>query len=514
MEENMKTRDGRIVPSPSRRILLAALGGLAFLVSLAGPAFSSRQAPQASVDEKIKRIENGLLGRVKIKGRAYGTKSLADRMIFYKVPALSIAVIKDNKVEWGKAYGFSDLETRVRATPDTLFQAASISKAVAAAAALRYVEKGLLDLDEDVNIRLKTWKVPESPLTLQAKVTLREILSHSAGLTVHGFEGYPAGKPAPTLAQVLDGLPPANSAPIRVDILPGSKWRYSGGGYTVMQQMLIDILGRPFPEIMKETVLKPAGMTSSTYEQPLPPERLAESAVGYRSAGTPVAGRRHVYPEMAAAGLWTTPGDLCRFAIEIINDWNGKPDGVLSPAMARQMLTVQKSPSGLGVFLQGNGDNLSFGHSGGNEGFRCDLVAFPVKGIGVAVMTNSDAGGALYDEVLRAVATEYGLPGYEPVEKEILAMIPEVLDRFAGRYETEFDGRKIGIEIIRKDDHLLMSAIGMDMDLYPETGSRFFTMDLGLALEFSFDGKGQVAGFVDDRGIKATKISAQAKSAA
>ncbi len=475
-----------------------------FYLTTVSPVIGSR-ASETPLDAKIKRIENGLLKKVQVKGRPQEKMSLARQMAAYRVPALSIAVIKDNKIEWAKAYGSSDVEAGVAATPETLFQAASISKAVAAAAALRYVEKGRLDLDEDVNARLVSWKVPDNPFSGQAKVTLREILSHNAGLTVHGFAGYPSGKPVPTLVQVLDGVSPANSAPIRVDVLPGSLWRYSGGGYTVMQQMMIDALGKPFPEIMKEAVLEPAGMTLSTYEQPLPPGRLAESAVGYRSDGTPVEGKRHVYPEMAAAGLWTTPSDLCRFAIAIMKAWNGGPDGLLSRDMARRMLTTQKSPSGLGVFLTGSGDDLRFGHSGGNEGFGCDLAAFPVKGIGVSIMTNSDAGGALYGEVLRAVAAEYGLPGYGVVEKEIVALKPEILDGLAGTYDVDFGGRTVPAVVSRKADHLLLNAMGSDMELYPESKSSFFTMNLEFIIDFVMDDKGQVTGFVANGEYKAER---------
>jgi len=482
----------------------AAFAALVCVILVAGIAGQADTQASDALDAKIKRIEAGLLPAVHIKGRPVETFSLAERMAFHKVPAVSVAVIKDFKVEWARAYGFRDIEEKSPATVETLFQAASISKPVAAAAALHFVEKGLLNLDEDVNLKLKSWKIPGNEFTAKQQVTLREILSHSAGLTVHGFPGYPTGQPVATLLQVLDGQKPANTAPIRVDVLPGSLWRYSGGGYTVMQQLLIDVLGRPFPDIMRETVLAPAGMAQSTYEQPLPESLLARAAVGYGPNGKPVGGRRHVYPEMAAAGLWTTPADLCRFAIEIMNAYGGRSDNVISQDMAKAMLTVQKAPSGLGFMLQGEGRDFRFSHSGGNAGFICDLVAFPARGIGLAIMTNAD-GGALISELERAIAAEYGLPGYNVVEKVLVNLGAETLDRYAGNYEIDFGGQKMILSISRRDDHLAFNLMGSEIEFYPESEKKFFTMNLRFAFVFEKDTQGQVTGFVANGVYKAKK---------
>ncbi|MDQ6892110.1 MAG: beta-lactamase family protein [Acidobacteriota bacterium] len=242
---------------------------------------------------------------------------LEERMRHYKVEGVSVAVFRGFRVVWTEARGFADRETKQPATPETLFQAGSISKPVAATAVLRKVEAGELDLGRDVNAYLKSWKLPESPAAAGKKATLERILSHSAGLTVRGFPGYAVGEPVPTVSQVLDGAPPANTAPVRIDVEPGTRYRYSGGGYTIAQLALTDVTGKPFPELMRQLVLEPSGMTSSTYAQPLPPEKLRLAAAGYRRDGTPIAGKRHTYPEMAAAGLWTTAGDLARFAIAI-----------------------------------------------------------------------------------------------------------------------------------------------------------------------------------------------------
>jgi CubicO group peptidase (beta-lactamase class C family) len=355
----------------------------------------------ADVQARIARVEAGL------------KMTLAERMAFYKVPGVSVAVIRGGVIDWAKGYGVRESGQAARVDPDTLFQAASISKPVAAMAALKLVQDGKLALDEDVNRKLCGWKLPENEFTAGEKVTLRRILTHSAGLTVHGFPGYAQGTPLPTLVQVLDGVPPANTAPIRADVKPGTLFRYSGGGFTLMQQMLIDVTGKPFAEFMRETVLGPLGMSHSTYQQPLPAALWRQAASAHDRNGAVVPGRWHNYPEMAAAGLWTTPSELARFAIELRNAFHGKSQRVLSAAAARQMLVRQrKDLNGLGVVLRGEGKTLSFSHGGTNRGFVCGLVAFVQSGDGVVIMTNGDRGQALIQELLRAIAAEYGWPEF------------------------------------------------------------------------------------------------------
>ncbi len=254
-------------------------------------------------------------------------------------------------------------------TTTTLFQAGSISKSVAAVAALHLVETGKLTLDSSVNTELQFWRIPESDFTNQQKVTLRRIRSHTAGLTVHSFPGYEIDAAVPTVEQVLNGEPPANTAAIRVESVPGSHWQYSGGGYTVLQQMIVDATAAPFAESMRTLVLNPAGMSSSSFEQPLSKDWEPRTATGYFASGKPVPGRWHVYPEMAAAGLWTTASDLARFAIAIRRSWLGLPHGVMSRTSARLMLTAQQNNDGLGVFVVGTGKQTRFFHSGRNVGF-------------------------------------------------------------------------------------------------------------------------------------------------
>jgi CubicO group peptidase (beta-lactamase class C family) len=329
------------------------------------------------------------------------------------IVGLSLAIIEGGKLDKVKGYGFTERNGNVPVTASTLFQAGSISKSVAAVGALHLVEEGKLSLDEDVNRKLISWKVPENEFTKDEKVTLRGILNHSAGLTVHGFPGYAVYAPMPTLVQVLDGTKPANTPPIRVDIVPGSKWRYSGGGYTVMQQMMIDVTGKPFPKFMQETVLKQFEMDSSTYEQPLPKSLSTNTAAGYHPGGVAVFGRSHVYPEMAAAGLWTTASDLARFAIAIEQTLAGKTNNVISQSMIRQMLTPRMANDGLGVFLAGKGRTLRFFHDGRDDGFDASMTAFAETGQGAVIMIDANDNVGAIKRIMAAIAKQYDWPDAE-----------------------------------------------------------------------------------------------------
>ena len=308
------------------------------------------------IQGRIDRVCACLTTPVVEKDDPHACQTLQDRMVADRVPGVSIAVIHNGDIEWAQGFGVGQTGgTPVAA--ETLFQAGSISKPVAAMAALRFAQEGQLSLDSDVNQTLTSWKIPPSAAAPGAVVTLRELLSHTAGLTVHGFPGYAASAPIPTLVQILNGEKPANTDPIRLEAPPGSRWKYSGGGYTVMQQLLIDVSHQEFSRILRDTVLAPVGMTRSTYEQPLPVELRVSAATPYDADGAPVAGGPHTYPEMAAAGLWTTPTDLARYAIEIQRSLRGDANHVLSVEMTKQMLVAGQGDYGLGPKIGGSLEN-------------------------------------------------------------------------------------------------------------------------------------------------------------
>jgi len=346
-------------------------------------ALASLVLPGAEIDSKVQR-----------------------RMESAKVPGISIAVLRDGRIDWARGYGVTSLESGRPVDAETLFQAASISKHVAALVALHLVDEGKLALDEDVNLKLRAWKVPDNEFTKTEKVTLRRLLNHSAGLTVHGFRGYAQGEAVPTLPQLLEGKKPANSAAVRVDAVPGTLWRYSGGGYEVMQQLVTDVTGKPFGQLAKEIVLDPLGMTHSTFEQPLPGRLEGNAASGHNGAGKVIPGRWHTYPELTAAGLWTTPSDLARVVMELQHGGH-----ILKPATQNAMLTKVLGNYGLGLGLGEMDGQKFFSHGGANEGFRCSLFGYRDNGKGAIVMTNSDRGGQVAEEILKMIAAESDWPG-------------------------------------------------------------------------------------------------------
>jgi len=467
---------------------------------------ASQAPPQAAVDQRIARIESHLLPGIVIKGSP-PQMTIAERMRFYNTPGVSVAVINGGVVEWARGYGVAEAGGTAPVTPHTRFQAASISKPVAAMAALRLVQEKRLALDEDVNAKLTSWKVPENEFTKQEKVTLRRLLSHSAGLTVHGFPGYAAGAPLPAVTQILDGITPANTAAIRVDVVPGSLWRYSGGGYTLMQQLLVDVTGRPFPQFMKATVLQPLGMNDSTYEQPLPEALRAQAASGHRSDGKVIEGRYHTYPEMAAAGLWTTPTDLARFAVALQQAIGGKSKPVLTQATTTEMLTLQKGSYGLGLSLEGGSAAPRFGHGGSNEGFRCGMVAYVRTGQGAVVMTNGDNGSRLGQEILRAIAAEYGWAGYPgPREKTVTQVDPAIFQAYVGRYEM-VTGRIVSVRVEGNKLLAQMQAAGEQaMELHAESATKFFILELENEIEFVKGPDGQISHLLINGAMRAQRL--------
>ena len=469
-----------------RGMLGAIAAGLASALAINAAAAPPRPGDLTPADRAhITAIENGLVPAVIIKGRPTPTASLAQRMRETKVPGVSIAFFDHGRIVWAKGYGLADVASGRPVTPQTLFEAGSISKPVAALAALRLVQAGRLDLDQDVNARLKTWKVPENAFTTQQKVSLRRLLSHGAGLTVHGFPGYARDQTLPGLVQVLNGQAPANTAPVVVEAVPGTRWSYSGGGYVIAQLLMTETTSEAFPDLMREQVFKPAGMTHSTYAQPLPHALWDQAATGYRTSGQPVTGGWYVYPEMAPAGLWTTPSDLARAAIEVQKDYTGQSHRVLSRAMARQMLTRQIGDWGLGFQLTQADGTRRFGHGGDDEGFKADLEAFTTgSGQGVAIMTNGDAGSGLISEILRSVAKSYGWKGFQPEERSIVQVDPAVLASYVGAYEIPGLTKLI---VTVKDGGLYVTVPVLGPDPQPmlaQSSTQFFNLGDGSSMEF------------------------------
>ncbi len=438
---------------------MPAAGKLALALLLATSSFAK--------DARIARVEQGLLPPRVIEGGPVWT--IEARMERYEIPGLSVAVVDGGRLAWVKGYGVADVSTGRKVTPRTMFLAGSISKPVTAIAAVDLVEKGRLPFDAGVNTLLRSWQLPSNELTAKTPVTLRQLFSHTAGTTVHGFPGYPRAFERPTIQQILDGEPPANTAPVRVDLEPDTQHRYSGGGTTVAQLAMSDVTGLDFPELMRRHVLGPLGMASSTYEQPLPRALHGRAASGHHAGPRPIPGGWHVYPEAAAAGLWTTPGDLAKVIVEMHDALAGRRPRVLSIDGARMMLTPrfragEDSWIGIGFFLEDQGAERYFAHGGSDEGFEALLIATEDGSQGAVLMANANGTMPLIDEVLRAIAREYQWPGFLDIAPPVLPMPIDVLAGAPGRYRVDAE-RVIAIQ--RSGPALETLTLGQLVQLYP-----------------------------------------------
>ena len=454
-------------------------------------------------------IEHHLRYAVRIDGEPDTAMDILDRMRSYHVPGLSIAVIDHGRVVFAKGYGVVAFGGSKPVDSTTLFLAGSISKPVFASGFLRVAEERKISLDADINTLLKSWHLPESRFTEHEKVTPRRLLTHSAGLTVWGFPGYALDSTIPTLPQVLDGKPPANTPAVRNDTFPGARWLYSGGGITILQLATTDITGQDFPALMRRLMLQPAGMTRSTYENPLPVNRRAEAASGHEQLDTPVPGGFHVYPEMAAAGLWTTPSDLARWAIALTHSYRGEKGGVLSTSMARQMVSKQMHQQppygngywGLGVAVAGDGDSLTFSHGGRDEGFVADLFMRPASGRGLVIMMNGVNGG-LMGEIERAFAEEYGFGAPPRIPRTIVAKSPSELGGYVGHYVGAFgrDTARFDVSVSPDGRGLMVynSAARRALPIVPLGGERFVGLEGGgdWTFERAEEGTGPVRSLV------------------
>lgn len=446
-----------------------------------------------NVEEKIGQIESGLIPAIIIKGHPKKAYNIFERMVHYKVPGVSVAVINNGEIEWAKGYGVKEEGSNIEITPETLFQAASLSKPVVAMAALHLVEKGKLDLESNVNIQLKSWKIPENEFTRNKKVNLRMLLTHTSGIIGFGYDGYVVEEEIPTLLQILDGLEPANSPPVRIDIEPETRWRYSNGGYLVTQLLMMEATGMEFPELMQEIVFKPLGMNNSTYKQPLPSEWASKASTGHRSDGSMIKGKWHIFPELAAGGLWTTPSDLCLFAIELQKSLRGISNKVLSKEMTRRMLTRHWINFGLGILLGGQGEDLSFTFNGGNLGFRCHFFAYAERAQGAVIMTNSDRGDLLIREIYRGMSAGYDWPDHKSLVKEITDVDPNKYSNYLGVYHAKQEIRPdFDITITAEDKRLFASVMDYKFELLPESEDVFFDADFGWKITFEKDDVGMV----------------------
>ncbi len=446
-------------------------------------------AQDASVLRKIYLVENSLVGPVKAKDAKGWT--LHERMAHYGVNGVSIAVIHNYQLAWAKGYGLANASLKTPVTAQTLFQAGSVSKSLNAVGLLRLVEKGKVDLDADVNRYLTSWKFPYDTASKGRVITLAQLLSHTAGVNVAGFSGYRQGEDLPNTVQILQGQAPANSPKVHATLAPGERYEYSGGGTTITQLMVEDITRQPYAQYKQQQVLRPLGMAASSFTAPA--QNKAQSvATGYYEDGKPVEGRYHLYPEQAAAGLWTTPSDLAKFIIALQQAYRGTSNKVLSPAMAKRMLTpYHDQRSALGVFVGNYNGTRYFEHDGLTYGYYCQYYGSLTGGNGVVVMINS-VNTALIPEIVNSVAQVYGFTGLLRTKTEkLLTLTDDILENYTGKYQL---APGAVLTVFTENHQLYVQLTGQNkIPLFAETERKFYMKVVDAQLEFVKDASGNIS---------------------
>ncbi|HXB39909.1 MAG TPA: serine hydrolase domain-containing protein [Bacteroidia bacterium] len=474
-----------------KKNILVALFGILSLCSNA-------QKYSKEVLEKIKETEHNLATWVQIEGTT--NWSLEERMKFYKAKGVSIAVIKNYKVEWAKAYGWADSAEKRPATVQTLFQAASNSKSLNSLAVLKLMEEGKLKLDTDINVYLKSWQFPYDSLSKGEKIIIANLLNHTGGLSTAGFPGYSKKDTLPSLLQILNGKRPANSPPVKSLFEPGLKFQYSGGGVEISQLMIQDITGLPYAEYMQKNILQPLGMNQSFFTQPPPAEKAKQMASGYYGDGKQVPEKYKIYPEMAAAGLWTNPSDLAKYVIETQLSLQGKSNKIISKAATKLRLTpFIDSAATLGVFVTNRSGVKYFMHGGGNEGFVSQYVGSLENGNGVVVMINNNNSGLL-DEIINSVAITYRWPNfYQPAIKKEIKINADSLETFTGIYKAG----NTTFEMVKKDGALWMNLGGTLYKTHFTDDINFFIYEsIRIYFKFLYTKDHRVGGFsINEKGI-------------
>lgn len=482
---------------------------LGLFACFAFPLHARMEPAAGRLDSHVRaeRVESGLPAVT--QGDTTLHLTLTQWMDALAVPGVSIAVIHDWRIAWTKAYGVnmkgpggSPITTR------TIFQAASIAKPVTALAILHQVERGVFALDADINDYLQSWNLPRGELQGGEAVTLRRLLAHTGGITPGGFPGYERAAPLPGILQILDGAAPATGSAARVVAEPGSKVAYSGLGYSLLQLALEDHLERTFESVLQDTVLSPLGLEDSSFDQMLSATDELRAARGHVGIGVAVDGGWLVYPELAAAGLWTTPGDLAKLVIDVANSKRDGTGHLLSGDMARQMLSPHQDEMGLGFVVRDGDAHGYFAHSGGNAGYFAHLEMLADSGDGVVIMTNSDAGQALASLIVASVANEYSWPlddrrelspgrverlfaQFQRVATERVAaqLDPEVLARYVGKYELD-EGLLFDIELV---DGQLRLRLGSqpEFPIFAESDFKFFLKAVDAQITFVVDSTGR-----------------------
>ncbi|MBK8500805.1 MAG: beta-lactamase family protein [Saprospiraceae bacterium] len=451
-------------------------------------AATAQQQYSKAINEKIARVETTLSGGIVIDGKLY---TLAERMKHYNVAGLSVAVIDKYRIVWAKGYGYADKKQNRKVTANTMFEPGSISKSLNAVGILQLAQHGKLDLYQDINQYLVNWKFPYDTVSPDKKITTAQLLSHTAGLTVHGFPGYQRDSTIAGVTDILDGRAPSNTEAVRSFTEPGKEARYSGGGILITQQMLTDLTQQRYEQYMYEHVLRPLGMTNSSYNQPPAVSQRKNLATGYKSNGNEVPGKYFVYPEQAAAGLWTTPTDIGKYIIEMQQAYQGKSSKVINQEMVKLHTTPVKNDIAMGTYIQNRNGEKYFVHTASNEGFSGLFIGGLTNGKGAAIFVNSDDASIAF-ELVNSIALEYNWNGFSKPEQ--ITTVP-VNDTLTSKYIGEYIINGYYSEIRKEKDGLYFWTDGINSKLYFTSSNDFRNIELGGTKTFTFDNAGTVTGY-------------------
>ncbi len=392
--------------------------------------------------DRKQQVERNLLPSVVFTGESEPV-SIETRMAGHKVPALSVAVIRNGRLDWSAAWGELEIGG-ARADCNSLFQAGSLAKPATVLAALRMKQQGLIDFDKSIGTYLASYHLPAGQQTDANPVTFRNLFAHTSGITPGGYDGYPQGQPIPSDLQTVRAEAPGNSRKVEVLATPGTELVYSGGGYTVAEIALQDRLGAPFERIMREWLLAPAGMSQADFTQPLPAASHKHAARGYRGDGIVVPGGWHNHPEQAAAGLWATASDMATFLIEIGKGYRGESK-IFTQASIRELLAKPFDGHAYGFRLIGEGEQMFITHYGGTVGYRAGMTLNLVSGDGAVFLSNSDNGSDLGRGFFSAVSRAYHWPMFREVQVTRTTQPVDVLQSLAGRYVFAEQGWKVSV---------------------------------------------------------------------
>jgi len=451
-------------------------------------AATAQQPHSKAVNEQIARVETNLSGGMVIDGKTY---TLSERMEHYNVAGLSVAVIDNYQIVWAKGYGYADKKEERKVTANTLFEPGSISKSLNAVGILQLAQQGKLDLYQDINQYLVNWKFPYDTVSHGKKITTAQLLSHTAGLGVHGFPGYQRDSAIAAVTDILDGRAPSNTEAVRSVTEPGKESRYSGGGILITQQMLTDLTKQRYEQYIYEHVLRPLGMTNSSYNQPPAVSQRKNLATGYKSNGNEVPGKYFVYPEKAAAGLWTTPTDICKYILEIQQAYQGKSSKVLNQEMVKLHVTPYKNDVAMGTFIQNRNGEKYFDHTASNEGFSGLFIGGLTNGKGAAIFVNSDDATVAF-ELVNSIALAYNWTGFRKPEE--ITTVP-VNDSITSKYIGEYILDGFLSEIKKGKDGLYLWTDGINSKMYFTSSTDFRNLELGGTKTFTFDKAGTVTGY-------------------